>query len=152
KWVIDDGSHVKKGDLLVELDESGLDEALKSQNIVVEKARADWLGAVEQYKITVSQNDSDIATALVNIELAELDLKKYMEGDYEQSKKDILGRIKTAESDLDQYRDRSAWSDRMVQKGYVTKVQAEADRSRVQSGEIALAKVKEELRVLEDYA
>ena len=31
KWVIDDGSHVKLGDLLVELDDSALQEQLKTQ-------------------------------------------------------------------------------------------------------------------------
>jgi multidrug resistance efflux pump len=151
KWVIDDGSHVKKGDLLVDLDDSGLVETLKTQNITVDKARADWISAQEQYKITVSQNESDIATAQVNLKLAQLDLKKYVEGDYEQNKKTILGNIQTAESDLEQYRDRSAWSDRMVKKGYQTQAQADADRAKLKAGEIALARAKEDLRVLENY-
>ena len=151
KWVIDDGSHVKRGQVVAELDDSGLYEQQKTEKITVDQAQAAWVQAEENYKIVDSQNQSDVKTAEIAVQLAELDLEKYLKGDYEQTKKDIEGRTKTAESDLEQYRDRAAWSDRMVKKGYQTASQAQADHSRQQSAEIALAKVHEEMRVLEDY-
>jgi multidrug efflux pump subunit AcrA (membrane-fusion protein) len=151
KWVIDDGSHVKRGQLLAELDDSGLQEQLKTEKITVDQARAAWVQAEENYKIVDSQNQSDIKTAEIAVELAALDLEKYIKGDYIQTLADVEGRIKTAESDLEQYRDRAAWSNRMVKKGYQTASQAQADASRLQSGELALAKVVEERRVLVDY-
>jgi multidrug efflux pump subunit AcrA (membrane-fusion protein) len=150
KWVIDDGSHVKKGDLLVDLDDSGLVENLKAQNITVDKARADWISAQEQYKITISQNESDLQTKRTTLELAKIDLEKYQKGDFPQSLKDVEGRIKVAESDLEQQRDRAAWAQRMLKKGYYTVSQADAEQSKLQSLQLALAKVQEEKRVLTD--
>jgi multidrug resistance efflux pump len=150
KTVIDDGSRVKKDDLLVELDDSGLIEQLKAQKITMDKAESDKIQAEEQYKIQVSQNESDIATATVNLALAKIDLQKYLEGDFPQSLKDVNGRIKTAESDLEQQRDRAAWAQRMVKKGYQTVSQAQAEQSKQESLEISLAKVMEEKRVLID--
>ena len=148
KWVIDDGSHVKKGDPLVELDDSGLVETLKTQNITVATARAAWISAEEQYKITISQNDSDLQAKRTCLELAKIDLEKYQKGDFPQSLKDVDGRIKTAESDLEQQRDRAAWAQRMLKKGYYTVSQSDAEQSKLQSLQLALDKVIEEKRVL----
>jgi HlyD family secretion protein len=97
KWVIDDGARVKKGDLLAELDDSALQETLKTQKIAVEQANAAWLQAEEEYKIVESQNQTDVKTAEIAKELAEIDLEKFLKGDYQQQKKDIEGRIKIAD-------------------------------------------------------
>jgi multidrug resistance efflux pump len=64
-------------DLLVDLDDSGLQEQLKTQKITVDKAESDKIQAEEAYKITVSQNDSDIKTAETQLELAIITLMKY---------------------------------------------------------------------------
>ena len=56
-----------------------------------------------------------------------------MEGDYQQAEKDIVGRRFMAESDLDMWRDRAAWSQRMVKKGYLTASQAQSEQSRLDS-------------------
>src|SRR5262249_3113633 len=97
------------------------------------------------------QNLSDIKSAEIAITLARLDLEKYVKGEYLQTVKDIEGRTNMAESDLEMSRERAAWSDRMVKKGFYTTNQAEAEHSRAKSAEIALKKVQEELRVLEDF-
>lgn len=151
KSIIDDGSNVKKGDLLVELDDSALLETLKQQKITLDQALAARVKAETDYEIGKSQNESDIKTAEVNIELAELDLKKFIEGEFPQSLKDVVGRISMAESDLEMQRDRTSWMDRMVKKGYQTSSQAQAEHSKLDSTELALKKVQEELRVLQNY-
>ncbi|OAI44926.1 hypothetical protein AYO44_13415 [Planctomycetaceae bacterium SCGC AG-212-F19] len=150
KWVIDDGSSVKKGDLLVDLDDSGLQDQLKQQKITVDNAEADKVKAEEDYKIQILQNESDKNTAEVNRQLAKIDLEKYQKGDYPQALKDVLGRVKVAEGDLEQQRERAAWANRMVKKGYYTVTQSQAEQSKLESYELALGKVKEEERVLND--
>ena len=151
KWVIDDGSHVKLGDLLVELDDSALQEQLKSQQIVRDRARNDSIQAEANYDIVKSQSDSDLQTALVSIELSELDRKKFLEGDFKQQLADLEGRILLAESDFQMWQDRDVWLDRMVSKGYLTPKQALADRFKLQSANFAVEKVREEMRVLKNF-
>lgn len=154
KWVIEDGTLVSAGQKLVELDDSGLQEQLKSQKIIVDQARATWIQADENYKIVESQNESDIAAAAVAVDLAVLDLEMYKDGEYLQTRRDIEGRRMMARSDLEMWEERSAWSDRMSRpsRRYVTAAQAEADRARMTSAGIALKRVDEEMRVLESYA
>ncbi len=78
KWVIDDGKLVKKGQPIMILDSSALEDQHRSQKIVLGQAEAAMIAAEQNYLITINQNESDIATALSNIQLAELDLEKYI--------------------------------------------------------------------------
>jgi len=135
-------------DLLVELDDSGLIEQLKDQKIVVDKAESDWIQAREVYKVKEEQYKSDKKTAETNLELAKIDLEKYQKGDFPQALQDVEGRVKVAESDLEQQRDRAAWAQRMLKKGYYTVSQSDSEQSRLQSLELALAKVKTERNLL----
>jgi multidrug resistance efflux pump len=140
-------------DLLVELDDSGLIEQLKDQKIVVDKAESDWIQAREVYKVKEEQYKSDKKTAETNLELAGIDLKKYLNGDFPQALQDVEGRVKVAESDLEQQRDRAAWAQRMLKKGYYTVSQSESEQSKLQSLVLALEKVNTEKNLLiqKDY-
>jgi multidrug efflux pump subunit AcrA (membrane-fusion protein) len=151
KWLVEDGSPVRRGQLLIELDDSGLHEQLKQQRITVDEKQSLWLQAEENYKIVVSENTSLIETAKVNLKLAELRFEKYLEGDYPQLLKDVQGRIKTAESDRDQQLERSAWAERQQKKGYYTPNQAQAEALRLQALDIKLKQIQEEMRVLTEY-
>lgn len=151
KWVIPDGSQVRRGDLICLLDDSALKEQYKDQEIVVAEKHALLVQAEKDREIVLSQNKSDLENAENNVRLAEIDLKKFLEGDIEQKRKDVLGRISIAESDLAQWRDRFSWTMRMVKLGYVSVSQAQADESRLRSAQINLEKLLEEKRVLEEY-
>jgi multidrug efflux pump subunit AcrA (membrane-fusion protein) len=151
KWVIEDGTPVKQGQLLVELDDSGLLEDLQARKAPLEMAHADWVFAEEKLKIVASQNDSDIRSAEVAVRLADLDLGKYVKGDFEQARKDVHSRLSMAESDLEMCRDRVSWTEHMVKKGYLSAGQARTEEARLLASRMALDKVAEEARVLEKY-
>jgi len=151
KWILDAGTEVKKGDKLIELDSSGFQEQLKDQKIKVDQAQASFVQADEDYRIQESQNESDIESQKNILDLARIDLEKYDKGDFIQALKDVEGRMETSRSDLEDWKDRSAWSARMAKKGLMSKVQADADASRVEGARIALEKIQEERRVLVDF-
>ena len=149
--LVDDGARVRAGDQMIHLDDSGLQEQLKAQKIVRDKAKNEWNAAVQNLEITISQNSKEIASAKVAQELAALDLNKYKEGDLPQSMNEIKGRVLVAESDLEMWKDREIWNDRMVSKNYRTGNQAMSDRFKQQSAQLSLKKIKEELQVLEKF-
>src|SRR5262249_52309407 len=105
KWLIDNGTDVKKGDTVIVLDDSGLQEQLKTQNIDTDNAKADWVKADEQYRIDEIQAESDIEKAVNARDLAKIDLDKYIQGDYPQALKEVDGRIETSRSDLEDWKD-----------------------------------------------
>jgi multidrug efflux pump subunit AcrA (membrane-fusion protein) len=174
KWVIDDGSIVNQGQLLIELDDSALQENYKTQSIVVEKAKAEWVKADEEHIITVKQNEADIAKALSDLKVAELDYDKFLgyraeaslnslgalvggfgtlaeKGDYRSQLDDVSGRLKQAESDLDAYRDRAAWAERSVKLGYLTPTQARVEQTKMSGGQDTVEKLRKEKYILETF-
>jgi HlyD family secretion protein len=151
KWLVDAGKEVSKGEKIMELDSSGFVEQLKDQNIKVDQAKADMVKADEDYRIQEIDNENDILQKENALQLAKIDLEKYIKGDFEQALKDVEGRITIAQSDLEDWKDRAQWSLRMWKKGLMSKVAAEADASRVQGSTINLQKLEEEKRVLTIY-
>ncbi|MEM6672786.1 MAG: efflux RND transporter periplasmic adaptor subunit [Planctomycetota bacterium] len=77
-YLIDEGTKVEPGDLVCELDVSQLEDDLVRQEIEVKNAEASFTKAREQYDIQVIQNESDIASAELSLDLARLDLAKYV--------------------------------------------------------------------------
>jgi HlyD family secretion protein len=78
KWVIEDGTHVKEGDRLVELDDSGFQEQLKDWKNKVNEAYAKWIDAKTNLIIVEAQNESEIKSAEVSRNLATVDLTKFV--------------------------------------------------------------------------
>jgi multidrug resistance efflux pump len=142
-------SKTENGEVVMELDSSGLIDQLQTQGIEVDKARSTLVQADEDYHIQELDNATDIEKAENTLKLAKIDLEKYLKGDYPQAEKDIKGRLVTTKSDVDDWETRAAWSARMVKKGLMSKVQADTDASRAEGARIAMGKVEEELRVLE---
>src|SRR5205823_3337894 len=69
---------VQKGQLLMELDDSALQDQYRTQSIAVEKAKAEWVKADEDLTIQIKQNMSDIATADAALAIAVLELDKML--------------------------------------------------------------------------
>ena len=192
KWVIDDGTVVRAGRPIVVLDSSALEDQYLTQRIVMETARAASITADGNYTITALQNESDEQVAKNAIQLAELDLEKYVglpkgtlnsleaaeakmlladmdrdiqsfltksvsrfpkaKGEYQQLIDDVTGRIELARSDVEQWKDRMAYSQRMQLKGYVSAAQVVADESRLSAASEAFKKVETERNLLTTFA
>ncbi len=151
KWIVEPGVQVVKGDKLVELDSSGFVEQLKDQRIRVDQAKAAWVSANEQYHIQESQNESDFEAARNTLELARIDLERYVKAEFVQALEDVDGRIEIARADLDIWQTRAQWSGQMAAKGYMTKSQAHGEESQLRAARFALQKTETEKKVLVDF-
>jgi multidrug efflux pump subunit AcrA (membrane-fusion protein) len=76
RWVIDDGSFVKKGDKLMELDDSFLQDELKVRMLALQHARAAQDKAQESLKRIRTENEIAARLAAITLRLAELRLKR----------------------------------------------------------------------------
>src|SRR5262245_61745176 len=151
QWLAAPGTWVKRGDLVVQLDDTPFQEDLSQRRVPLEQARSDWLQAIENQKMVVSQNESDIASAELALRLAEIDLKKYLEADYEQMRRDLLGQLKLAEANLLTAREHQAFTERMNRRGFSSDGQVRAERSRTNTIEMGVEALREQLAVLEKY-
>ncbi|MGE5194092.1 MAG: efflux RND transporter periplasmic adaptor subunit, partial [Deltaproteobacteria bacterium] len=149
--IVDEGSRVTQGQVLVELDASKLRNDATSQEIVVEQAAATLKTAEKNVEIQETQNASDIAAAQLKWDLAKLDLKKYEEGDYVQEKNTIQGEIELAKEDYNRAQDKYAFTQRLIKKGYAKTSEVEADRVAVAKALINLKVAEEKMKVLEEF-
>lgn len=191
KWVIDDGTLVKKGQLIMTLDSSSLEDSYRAQKIVVDKALADSIAADQAYRIQLSTNESAIEKARSDIALNELELEKYVgiprgslnrrkreqsrallldleadvdsflarnkvdfpdpDGEYQKLVSDWLGQIELADADVEMWKDRVAYSQRMQLKGYLSASQVQADESRLSGARETLKKLRSEKQLLQKF-
>jgi HlyD family secretion protein len=149
--IVAEGSQAKKGDLLVELDSSELQERLNQQEVNYQNALASYNKSVSDREIKKSQNESGIREAELNVEFAEIDLRKYRDGEWPQTFKKCESDITIAEAELRRAQDRLSWTDKLFEKGYATRAELEADRLTVKRGELEFEQAKDKLRLTELY-
>jgi HlyD family secretion protein len=150
RWVIDNGTPVKEGEKIMELDDSALRSQLTDQQIEVFKAYETLKTNEMSLAINEIDNERQIATARTALDVAHITLEEYRNGLYAKDKIDLENKLTMAKSDLEMWSERAAWSNRMSQPGrqYVTVSQAEADDARRRSAELTLKNLEKQLEVL----
>lgn len=76
-FVVPNGTRVKKGDLLVELDVTGHQERLDVQTLATQEAESENIQAQAQLENQVTQNETNLAEAELALELAKLALEQF---------------------------------------------------------------------------
>ena len=150
--IVPEGTNVKEGDLVCELDSSMLSDKETAQEILVEKSKAAFEQGKEDLKIQEAQNESDLEAAKLKLRLAEIDLKKFTDGDLVQQKNDLDSRITLAEENLSRAQESFEYAQRLAKKGYRTQNDLESERIAVETAKINVKLVVGEKRVLVDYS
>ena len=130
--VVDEGEVVSKGDLLVELDTSTLEDQKQAQNIIVNRALS-----------TKTSADAALRQATIT-------KKEYLEGTFIQNEATIEANILIAKQNLANNQDTAAFSERLAAKGFVTKQQLASDRFAVKRTELELSLTETELKTLRE--
>ena len=131
--IVPEGTRVTKGQLVCELDSATLKDQLTTQMITTRGAEAAYLNA----KLTR--------------QVAEIAVVEYLEGIYKQDKETILGEIALAKADMKRAEDRLQWSEKMLEKSYVSLGQVISDRLSLQRAIFAVEQAQTKLNVLEKY-
>ena len=128
-----EGTRVKKGEVVCELDSAALKDSLTNQKITTESAKANF------------------ANATLTREVAEIAVREYVEGIYKQDLATVEGEIKLAESELSRAEDRVDWAQRMYLKGYVSLAQKVSEDLALKKARFALEQAQSKKKVLVDY-
>ena len=131
--ILPQGTKVRKGDLVAELDSAALRDSLASQEIATKKAEADYLNAAKTRAVT------EIAVA------------EYRDGTYPNEMKTARGELEMATSNLAQAVDRFDWSRRMLAKSLITPAQHVANKQSLLNCQIAHQNIRTKIHVLEHY-
>ena len=152
-WLVPEGTYVKEGDTLVELDSKDLEEDLTQRKISYENARADKIQAEEAYGIQLKQNESDIKAGELNLEFAQKEYDKFMEKDGQRALdvKALDNAIFLAEEELKRAEETLNWSKQLFDKEFITKDEYEADRLSFEKRKLDLDQKRDEKRLAELY-
>ncbi len=146
--LVPEGTSVKAGDVVCELDATALVEKGFQQRLSVSNAEASFVKARQNFEIQESQNQSDIASARQKLEFAQQDLRKYMEGERESELEKSREALTLTKEDSLRAADRLEWSQKLAAKGFITASELETDRVARDRVEIALRQATRELDLL----
>jgi HlyD family secretion protein len=131
--VVPDGTQVKKGDILCELDAS------------------DYVEMLRQQKMTVKRAEADHRQAELNLDVARMAVDEFKEGTMREAVKELKGLIALNESAWERARDRLAWAQRMLAKGYVPASQFSAERVNERRSAFQLQQSRTELALMQEF-
>ncbi|MBN1443282.1 MAG: HlyD family efflux transporter periplasmic adaptor subunit [Planctomycetes bacterium] len=149
--VVPEGTYVNEGDLLVELDSSSLEQLVNQQRISVETAKAAMMQAEKSVEIQESQNASNIEQAELSVTLADLDKRKFEEGEFAQMTMKYENDVLIAQEELTRAQDKYEWTQKLAAKGYVTRMDEQADRLALNRARVQLEQSKMAQKVYADY-
>jgi HlyD family secretion protein len=130
--LVPEGTKVKKGDLLVELDASTLKDAIIDQDILVQKADAAYVSAQETLAVIENQAKSDIDKAELTLRFAQQDLQQYVDGIYPKDVNELEAKIRLSQEQVKRAEDVNDWSKRLYEEKYLSETEYLADRLSLQ--------------------
>lgn len=131
--IIPEGSKVKQGDFLVELDASALDAERTTQQISCNTVEALVIEAHNIYETAVIAK------------------KEYIEGTYINERQTIEGEVFVAEENLSRAQEYYEYSKKLAVKDFVNDLQLEADKFAVEKYRKELQAAKTKLKVLDEF-
>lgn len=147
-YVIPEGSYVKKGELLVELDSSKFRDKKIDAEIRVKNAEAGYVSAKENLEVVKNQAQSNIEETELKHRFALEDLKNYLEGEYPKELKELQARIKLAEEELQRAKEKLHWSTVLFRNKYIAESELKADELAVKKAELELELARDNLHLL----
>jgi HlyD family secretion protein len=149
--LVPEGTWVAEGDLLCELDATELIDRRFQQDISSRNAEAAFVKSRQNYEIQKSQNDSDIKRSEQELRFAEIDLRKFQEGEKSAKAAEADEAIKLAEEEFTRAEDKLDWSQKLNEKGFLTATELEADRLSLSRARIQLEQAKRDKDLLERF-
>jgi len=130
--VVPEGTLVKKGDVLCQLDSSALEQEAKNQRIVVSNA------------------ESAVISAEAGVNKAIISRQEYLDGTFLTERKTILSEIAVAQQTLRKAELSLESAERLAAKGTLKPLQIEAEQFAVQNAKNTLESAEGRLKVLDE--
>ncbi len=149
--IVPEGTHVQKGDLLIELDGSKMADLVVDKQIIVENAHAALIRATENLAVAKNQAESDVSKAELDFQFAKEDLEKYIKGDFPNELKTANSKIMLAKEDLERATNKLDWSKRLYEEKYLSTTELQADQFAHNKSKSDLELAEANLNLLKEF-
>ena len=150
-WLTEEGITVKKGDLLIELDASRLQDKLVDNQIKVQNSEAAYIRTRENLDVVKNQAQSDLDKAELTRRFAKQDLEKYVEGEYPKELNESESKITLAAEELNRVQQKLKWSQKLFDEKYLSETELQADVLAAKRAELDLELAENNLKLLKEY-
>lgn len=150
-FIVPEGTQVKKGDKVCEFETNEIDKEIQQKEVEVNEAIGKLNEARQSLEIKNNENATNIAAAELEYKIAEIDLRKYEEGDFNAEVADIERLIKEAQAELDRVRDERLNTEMLVKKGYRTPQQLLEFQLRENAFQFQVQRDRQKYKVLVTY-
>ena len=149
--IIDEGTTVEKGTILLKLADDEILDKIKDAEDKVKTAESTVITAEQTLAIRRSTMVSDIEKADLEIEIAELDKQAWEEGEVVSYRQSLALGIETKQINRDRLQKRFEDAKSLLDNGYISLDEYEQDRIKLIESEAALKEAKLAEQVYERY-
>ncbi len=149
--ILDEGTIVEKDEVVVKFDTEEMTKKRDEQEIAFKQAEAKAKVSKEELAVQENKAESEIAAKELAKDLAELDRKKYLEGDYKVEEEGMKGAIALAERELEQANEDLENYRKFVKKGFGTPTQLRVKEQEVERTKFFLSRDQASLNVLQKF-
>jgi RND family efflux transporter MFP subunit len=146
-----EGTHVKKGDVVVTFDADQLQRNYDDQKVKWQQAVGKAKTCKGELIVQKNKAETDTAKARTAAALAKLDLEKYLPGDYKVSLEESKGDIELAKKDLQEAQDDLEHYRKFYKQGFGTLEQVRAKETLTRQKEFVLKSKQAKLELLENW-
>ncbi len=150
-YLIPEGAEVEKGELLVELDASSLEDQKIDQEIRVQNSEASYVQSRENLAVVKNQATSNVEQARLDLRFAKEDLAQYKDGEYPNTLKEREAEITLTREELKRAEEELKWSRVLFEEKYIAESELQADELAVSKAELDLELAESRLALLKEF-
>ena len=103
---------------------------------------AEYIEMARQQQIELEEDRAELLSARLELEKLEVSLREYRDGQFVQLQEQMMGAITLARADFERQKDRVAWSERMLEIGYLPLSRLAAEKMTLLQTEIDMNRSK----------
>jgi HlyD family secretion protein len=151
--LVPEGTQVKKGELLVELDATSLQDKLIKQTITVDKADATKVKAQKDLEVGINLRKSDLLKANDTLKFALEDETQYTDpnGVYQNLLKQAETKILINKEERERAEEKYLSSKKLAEKKYISNIELKSDKLAWDKADLETELAKSDRDLLKDY-
>lgn len=150
-FMVPEGSRVKKGDIIAQFSPDELDKRISESEAVLVDRELAVNSSKTDLEIQELDNNNALKLAEQAVDDAELELKKFSEGDEPKDLRNAELKIATSKSERERSIRKHAEATELLKEGFITEDQVEEERIAMETAEVEAETAHLELEILNAY-
>lgn len=148
--LVKEGTRVKAGEVLVRLNSEQIERSISEEQLRVEQARADVAVGQNAVDIRVSDNESALRKSALDLEVARLELRQWLEGDDKSRRQALDLALDKSRRELTRLAERFERAKSLAKEGFLSTDELKRDELAYLEAEASLKTAELNKRVYDD--